>query len=142
MNREEELCSPACVAGCIPCNYICGWTAADQGEDGVGERGQSGRFLGGTLGDAGVGGGGVRDDPGCTVSSPRIPLRPGGPGAPPLSLGSPPGPAHCLGLPASAQRLLLSLLSTLNASRLPLPSNRCPRFSVRHSTALRAALPD
>ena len=52
---------------------------------------------------------GCEISPGCTVSSPRIPLRPAGPGGLPLSLGSPPRPARCLGLPVSAQWLLLGM---------------------------------
>ena len=136
MNREEELCSPACVAGCIPCNYICGWRAADQGEDGVGERGQSGMFLGGTLGDAGAGGGGVRDEPRVHSELPQnsaLAWRPRGPASlarlPSLARLLPGPPRLCPA--AAAVSTEHSLRLPTSTSIKPLPSLLC---TTQHCT--------
>ena len=84
-----------------------------------GERGQSGRFLGGTL----AGGGGVRDEPRVhsELSQNSDPaLRPP---APPARLPGPPPPASPRLRPGGR----CSLLGTLTASRHPLASDPCPR---------------
>ena len=50
MNREEELCSLACFAACVLCNYICRWTVADQEEDDVRGAGSVRQVFGGHTG--------------------------------------------------------------------------------------------
>ena len=159
MNEEESIAvrpvlSPAsCVAtsaSCVATSASCVATSAScvtaraggpllvKRRKMSGERAQSGRFLGGTLGDGGAGGGGVRDEPRVRseLSQNSDPaLRPPGPA------GSPPRPAPRLRLPVSAQEA-----AALCWALLPPPDIRLHQTSalaaVRRSAALTAALLD